>query len=127
MLDGDRISRRKTLKAKLMYNNLKTAEDDLQLLRLEKCMEYVHARVCTEKRKDHPAIRCRSVESLRGSSGLRVLRWMDSHPREIAYPELLLHSAVCWSENCDMRKHAKNSQGRIVSVMREWIKMESVI
>lgn len=107
-----------------MYNNLRTVESVLDLTRLDSCMEYVHIKVCKEKRKDHPAIRCRYVESMRGASGLRVLRWLDKHPRDVAYPELLLHSAVCWDELCDMRNHAKRTQGPIVSEMRKWLKQQ---
>lgn len=93
------------------------------MIRLSKCREFVHSKICHNK-KEHATIRCRTVESLDDISGLRVLRWIETHPRDRAYPELLLHSAVCWSEDCDMKAHAKRTQGKIVDAMRLWVKKE---
>lgn len=81
----------------------------------------MHSQICPEKNKNHPSIRCRSVAALCGPSGLRVMCWIDSHPRDTLYPALLLHSAVCWYEDCDMKAHAKQTQTKTVVEMKKWL------
>jgi hypothetical protein len=104
-----------------MYTNLRTLEAGQDFLRLDECRDYVHFRICPEKNRNHASSHCRSVEALCGSSGLRVLRWIEKHPRDVLYPALLLHSSVCWSESCDMKSHAKKTQSKTVAEIKKWL------